>query len=253
MLTLRTELLDLALSLTGLKRGMLALPCSTDDDGSRRFKVKVKRNLESGRGTPEIKVLRNMLNRCLESRDSLIEGDIRHSGILGHAAREHELGAVVCLPLLSNGALLGAILLDDPSRSLPFSTAEEDLFRSFGRHVGSALSRMAKQTRAKRRMSTLQRRNERLEAQAGALVKTVKKQVGQSSARLRRIDRMSQEMRRLMGLDYTSAKRCFTRRYLSHVLRQTGSDLNRASEVTGLPLARLIGLLHHLEIHPRDL
>ena len=234
---------------------MLALPVSTDDEGSRRYKVKVKRNLESARGTPEVKVLRNMLNRCLESRETFVEGDIRHSGILGHAARKHhhKLGAVACLPLLCDGELLGAILLDDPARSVPFSTAEEDLFRSFARHAGTALSRMALQSRAKRRMATLQRRNERLEAQAGALVKTVKKQVGQSSARLRRIDRASQEMRRLMGLDYPTAKRSFTRRYLAHVMRQTGSDLKMAAEVTGLPLARLIGLLHHLEIQPRDL
>jgi len=247
--------LDLALSLSGLKRGMLALAVSSDDDGSRRFKVQVKRGFEDSksRSAAETKVLRNMLNRSLETRDMLIEGDIRREGILGHAAsRGLKLGAVACLPLESGGELLGAVLLDDPDRTLPFSAAEEDLLRNFARHSAVALSRVASHMRAKRRTALLERRNQRLEAEADGLVKQVKK-ASASSSRLRKYDRASKELRRLLSLGYADGKRSFTRRYLSHVMRQASGDLRHASEISGLPIARLIGLLDHLSIHPKDL
>jgi GAF domain-containing protein len=255
LLTLRTELLDLALSLSGLKRGMLALAVSSDDDGSRRFKVQVKRGFEDSksRSAPETKVLRKMLNRALEAREMLIEGDIRREGILGHAARRGlKLGAVACLPLEASGDLLGAVLLDDPDRTLSFSAAEEDLLRSFARHSAVALSRVASLMRSKRRTALLERRNQRLEAEADGLAKQVKK-VSASSSRLRKHDRAGQEMRRLMSLGDADAKRSFTGRYLAHVMRLASGDLRRASEMTGLPIARLIGLLEHLSIRPSEL
>jgi GAF domain-containing protein len=261
LVTLQTELLDLAVSLSGLSRGMLALAAPSDDEGSRRFKVKAKRGFEDPKvkASPEAKVLRNILNHCLESRESLLEGNIRNAedgGILGHASGKRlRLGAVACLPLQAGGRMLGAVVLDDPERRAPFTPAEQHLLRSFARHSAVALARVAHQNRLKRQAALLQRRNDRLEGQLEQAARRMHK-VERTSERLRahvaRPNTAGQELRRMLRLDYADAKQQFTRRYLSEVMDAARGDLRRAAEATGLPLARLIGLLDHLGLggHP---
>lgn len=288
--TLRQELLDLAISVSGLRRGMLALRAPSDDEGgSRRFKIKATRGFEESkvRGSPEAKVLRGIVNRTLEARETLLEGCIRDDGILGHAAggKKLALGAVACLPLDCNGELVGALLLDDPDRERPFSTAEISLLRSFARHAALALHRVTENSRLRRRVELLKRRNERLEAEHEHLSKKVKKakklhqaaeerleveernserlkrqasELRHTSERLAAIvetppnpksDMHGRALRRLLGASYADAKREFTRRYLTNVMREAQGDLRAASDLTRLPISRLIGLLHHLDIN----
>ena len=261
VLKLRDELLDLALSVSGLSRGMLALLAS-DDDGVKHFKVKATRGFEEreAKAAPETKVLRGILNRTLERREPLIEGDIREDGILGHAkgsGRGLDLGAVVCLPLEAKGELRGAVLLDDPDRKKPFSSAEEALLRSFAKHAGQALERVSERTRYKRRLERLKRRTERLEAERDDLARRERREAAVSerlrvqSQRLRSESgvRAGEQLKRLLELPYAEAKRRFTRRYLVDLMRETGGDLRVMSARTQLPLARLIGLLDHLGVH----
>jgi transcriptional regulator with GAF, ATPase, and Fis domain len=247
---LRTELLDLALSISGLRRGMLALSCSADDD-SRRFKVRAKRGHEGeDKKSRESKVLMGILNRTLSAREFLIQGNIKDDGLLGHAAKgvQVRLGAVACLPLLVDGQLLGALLLDDPNRKTPFGAPEEHLLRSFARHAAVALNRVSQQSRLRRQASKYQRRSERLEAQVEASSRRVKK----LKKAKQRLDASSgsadDELLGLLASGYSTAKRGFTRRYLAEVMRSCRGDLRAAANATGLPLPRLIGLLDHLDV-----
>lgn len=244
--SLRSEVLDLATSMTELRRGMLCLRVSSADDVVK-FKVAEARGYDD-KHSREVKVLRGILNRALEAREILLEGDILEGGILGHAARSGKLrlGAVACLPLVSGGDLHGALLLDDPERRRPFSTAEQSLLRSFARHVALAIQRLAESRRARRKAEHLERRAERLAAE--------REQLQRQSSRMLKLPSStgasSTELDALFEYGYAEAKEVFTRRYLKKLLRRAGGDLRAASQHSGLPLARLIGLLNHLEIDP---
>lgn len=261
LVTLRRELLDLALSVSGLTRGMLALRVSTDDALAHKYKVKDSRGYDDDqRRAPETKVLRRMLNRALEARETLLEGDVQHQGILGHArGADMQLGAVACLPLEAGGELLGALVLDDPERHRPFSIAEQSLLRSFARHAGLALLRVAQVHRLGRRASLHKRRAERMEAERDAALKRLD-QVRRASASgpvTPAPDRAGSALAAtrdaldaLVEAPYRDAKETFTRRYLEQALRRAGGDLRLAASATGLPLARLIGLMTHLDVAP---
>ncbi|MCO5167331.1 MAG: GAF domain-containing protein [Planctomycetes bacterium] len=259
LVTLRRELLDLALSVSGLTRGMLALRVSTDDALTHKYKVKATRGFDDERRrAPEVKVLRRMLNRALEARETLIEGDVQHGGILGHGhAGGLRLGAVACVPLEAGGELLGALVLDDPERRRPFTKAQQSLLRSFARHAALALLRVAQVHRLGRRAALLKRRTERMEAERDAALARL--DAARRQARPSSPGAAAEEVRRAPSRDaldalveqpYREAKEAFTRRFLEQALRRAGGDLRVASAATGLPVARLIGLLTHLDVAP---
>lgn len=263
LVTLRRDLLDLALSVSGLTRGMLALRVSCDDALTHKYKVKATRGFdeEGERRSPEVKVLRGMLNRGLEARETLIEGDVQGCGILGHAkGAELHLGAVASLPLEAGGELLGALLLDDPDRRRAFTTAEQSLLRSFARHAGLALLRVAQVHRLGRRVSMLKRRGERIEAERDAALTRLdaaRKQnqkgspkVAPTAPELEPMKVSRDALDALLEVPYRDSKEEFTRRYLEQALRRAGGDLRVASTATGLPLARLIGLMNLLDVTP---
>ncbi|MBX3468336.1 MAG: GAF domain-containing protein [Planctomycetes bacterium] len=266
LVTLRRELLDLALSVSGLSRGMLALRVSTDDALTHKYKVKATRGFEDdARRAPEVKVLRRMLNRALEARETLIEGDVQHGGILGHAhAGGLRLRAVACLPLEAGGELLGALVLDDPDRRGPFTKAQQSLLRSFARHAALALLRVAQVHRLGRRATLLKRRTERVEAErdaALARLDAARRQrpsgaapVAAPDAEAARRPASRDALDALVEQPYRDAKEAFTRRFLEQAMRRAGGDLRMASAATGLPIARLIGLLTRLDVSagPRD-
>jgi len=260
-IALRTEILELASSLSGLPRGSLALPTSSEGKSKKkRYKVKESRGTESLKGTQEYRVLRGILNRALERREALLDGAIREGGILDHAeshARKLELGAVACLPLEVNGEIHGALILDDPERNEPFTAAEESLLRSFARHAALALERVRTQGHAKRRLARLTQRNERLEAERERLEDQARQSQSQrrsgltkTSERVRKEERAGREYRRILEDGYSEAKEAFTARYLRELLRRTEGDLNAACEESGLPMARLVGLLDQLQVQP---
>jgi GAF domain-containing protein len=259
-IALRSEILELACSLSGLPRGSLALPTSAEGKSKKkkRYKVKESRGTESLKGTQEHRVLRGILNRALERREALLEGAIREGGILDHAeshARQLDLGAVACLPLEVNGEIHGALILDDPERNEPFTAAEESLLRSFARHAALALERVRVHGHAKRRLARLTQRNERLEAERERLedqARQSQRRAGltKTSERVRKEERAGREYRRLLEEDYAAAKEAFTVRYLRELLRRTEGDLNAACEESGLPMARLVGLLDRLQVQP---
>jgi GAF domain-containing protein len=253
LVALRREILDLALSVSGLARGMLALRVTSDDALTHKYKVKASRGFEDAddKRSAETKVLRGMLNRALEARETLIDGDVQDGGILGHARVDAmKLGAVACLPLEAGGELLGAVVLDDPERHAAFTRAEESLLRSFCRHAAQALLRVAQLHRLGKKVATLRRRNERVEAERDAAMKRLdsarREPESRSSARLAARDAFDS----MLEVPYRDAKESFTRRYLEQALRRAGGDLRVASNATGLPLARLIGLMTHLDITP---
>lgn len=264
LVTLRRDLLDLALSVSGLTRGMLALRVSCDEELTHKYKVKATRGFddEGERRSPEVKVLRGMLNRGLEARETLIEGDVQGGGILGHAkGTDLKLGAVASLPLEAGGELLGALLLDDPDRRRPFTTAEQSLLRSFARHAGLALLRVAQVHRLGRRVAMLKRRGERVEAERDAALKRLdvaRKQAQKGGSQkgpptapeLEPVKISRDALDALLEVPYRDSKEAFTRRFLEQALKRAGGDLRVASTATGLPLARLIGLMNLLDVTP---
>jgi len=254
--SLRTEILDLAISLSGLSRGFLALPTSSKSS-KRRYKIKERRGHEK---TParENKVLRGILNRSLERRETLLEGAMAEGGILDHAAsgEDLDLGAVASLPLEANGELWGCLLLDDPERTEPFRPAEESLLRSFARHAGLALARLHKQGQQKKRLTQVSRKNERLEAERDLLeqrLKRTSRRSARSSSEVhdRRAEKSGRAFQRMLEVDYNDAKEQFTRAYLRSLIERSENDLRVAAEEAGLPLNRLIGLLEQLGLSPR--
>jgi len=247
----RSRILELAVTVSGLPRGMLALP---DEDGQ----LKVAQGRGYGRADrPEVKVLRRILQDAARSGEPLIEGAIAEGGILGHAQDAPRLGAVAALPLAVEGEVLGAILLDDPARDRPFSTGEESLLRSFARHAALALQRLARRRRLKKKAAALQRRVDRLEGTSGH-VAAREEEVRSATTRLREASKRLRAAEAEAGLDagtsmwdgpYVEAKAAFTRRYLCRALRDAHGDLRAVASVTDLPLPRLIALLDTLEIH----
>lgn len=256
--SVRGEVLDLGLRVSDLPRGMLALRISSDD-GRSRFKIKVKRGFgEKAWRSREAKLLKKILNRALETGETLLEGDIREDGILGHAAggaSALKLGAVACLPLTADGDVIGALIMDDPDRQDPFGPAEQSLLRSFARHAALALARLSQAKRLKRRMATVARRNERLEAERDAALEKAKRARRRGDAPAKVSSRRaapSDAVKVLVDKPYAVAKEAFTEDYLARVLRRAKGDLREAAKLSGLPVARLIGLLNHLEIDPRS-
>lgn len=248
---LQAEVLDLALSVSDLRRGLLALVARDDDDGRPRYKVVAARGFDDqAKGAPETRVLRKILNHALESRQALLEGNILEGGILGHAKDAGlALGAVACLPLEApGGEVVGALLVDDPQRRLPFSAAEQSLLRSFARHSAQAISRLSEAQRSRRRVSRLQRRAERLEAERDAARTRLDQMARDQGTRARPSE--TEALDRLLATPYAEAKADFTERYLREALRRAGGDLRIAAQATNLPLARFIGLLEHFEISP---
>ena len=65
--------------------------------------------------------------------------------------------------------------------------------------------------------------------------------------------RAGRELRKLLGQPYTDAKRRFTRRYLLEVMTQADGDLQEAARLADLPIARLVGLLEHLDVSRSNL
>lgn len=254
--SLRTEILDLAISLSGLSRGFLALPTSSKSS-KRRYKIKERRGHEAT-PTRENKVLRGILNRSLERRETLLEGAMAEGGILDHAAsgEDLDLGAVASLPLEANGELWGCLLLDDPERTEPFRPAEESLLRSFARHAGLALARLHKQGQQKKRLTQVSRKNERLEAERDLLeqrAKRASRRSGRSSSEVhdRGVEKSGRALQRMLEADYNEAKEQFTRAYLRTLIERSQNDLRVAADEAGLPLNRLIGLLEQLGLSPR--
>lgn len=163
----------------------------------------------------------------------------------------------MALPLCVEGELLGAILLDDPGRDEPFTTGEESIVRSYGRHAALALHRLARRRRLKRKAVSLQRRVDRLEGTTGELERRERT----ATARFKDVARRLRDIEADAGVEvgsnmwdspYAEAKSAFTRRYLCRVLRDARGDLRTVANVTGLPLDRVIALIDTLEILEED-
>jgi GAF domain-containing protein len=144
---------------------------------------------------------------------------------------------------------MGAILLDDPERRRRFSTAEVSLLRSFARHAALAIARVTEGGVLRRRSTQLMRRAERLEAERDAAVQRASEATSRASeVASRSAARSRDSFDALTDLTYGEAKSAFTARYLTDVVRRAGGDLRIAAKATGLPLARLIGLMSHLDV-----
>ena len=255
MAALRDEALNLALNLSRLKRGILALRAPSDEGGSPRFKIHDIRNFdEDGADRAEEKILRGILNRSLEQGETLLEGDILQDGILEFAtdSKRLHLGAVACLPLEADGRAhpLGAFILDDPDRRDPFSHQETTLLRDFTRHLGQALHRLAETHRLQRRLNRSSRQAERLEAERDLVVEKYRKlekrlQEDQGAQHAR-----TGKLTRALNLPYLDAKKRLLREYLLEVLDHAGGDPRVACRWTRLNPEDLRDILekHGLEL-----
>ncbi len=249
---LEAEVLDLGLRVSGLTRGLLALRVRSDDDAPR-FKVEQARGFDDqARSAAETKVLRKILGHVLDRRETILEGAILEAGgILGFAkGADLALGAVAALPLEVGGTVLGGLILDDPERRVPFSQAEQRLLRSFARHAGQALARIEERSRLGRKVGRLQRRAERLEAERDAARTRLDRRQAPGGAPPAEERRGPDPLDLLLSTPFRDAKASFVERYLREALRRANGDVRIASQAKGLPLARLLGLMQHLEVGP---
>jgi hypothetical protein len=274
--TLVPEVVGLASSISGLTRGMLALLGSKSRDGECAFKVRVVRGItRAERDAVEVRVLRRILARTLEDRRAAFEADAREIDI-AREERESDhlhLGAVVSLPLVVDGELMGALLLDEPTRRTPFTRHEVELLQSYARHAALALARLGDRTRLARKsqrlrtereelrknlsetqheLSVLRTRSGRIAAAASSRLGAISDvgSAGGSSvgppvpaARTQRLDEF-------LARSFAVAKRSFLKHYLKEAIQRADGDLERASHATGLGVAKLVKLLEIYEVRP---
>lgn len=259
--TLVPEIVGLGTSISGLSRGLLALLGNKAPNGDRSFKVRVVRGItREERADPEVRLLRKALASTLEDRRSYFEGDVRRSDLC-RGERDAEglaLGSVVSLPLEADGELLGALLLDEPSRTAAFTRHEIELLQSFARHAALALARLGDRKRLARRSERLRSEREHLRQKFEEtqheldVLKTRSTRLSSASGRLvpssgsRERDRMDE----FLGRSYLSAKRSFLRHYLREAIERTGGDLERAARATGLSVSKLVKLLEIHQVPP---
>jgi transcriptional regulator with GAF, ATPase, and Fis domain len=275
--TLVPELVGLATAVSGLSRGLLALLGSKSPNGDRSFKVRVARGItREERATDEVRALRRILARSLEEKKAFFEGDVRRSDLITTDAagdsrelERYQLGAVVSLPLEANGELLGAILLDEPSRHTSFSKHETDLLQSFARHAALAILRLSDKKRLSNRSQRLRTEREELrkkfeetqqelvavKTRSGRMPVAPLSGIGSSASASGRIASASGRIPRdrleeYLSRSYQSAKRSFLRRYLTEAIDRAEGDLERAAKATGLSVSRLVKLLEIHQVQP---
>lgn len=256
--TLVPEIVGLATSISGLPRGLLALIGEKTKTGERAFKVRIVRGItRDERATREVRLLRRFLAKTLEERKAFFEGDARLSPLARNERDiEHDaLGSLCSLPLEADGELLGAILLDDPSRRRDFSKVEIELMKSFARHAALTLARLSDRTRLARRSERLRTEREVLREtleETQHELKALRVKSGRLEAKSSRLAAIqpSDELDKFLGRSFQAAKRSFLRHYLKQAIDNAGGDLERASNATGLGVAKLVKLLEIYEVKP---
>ncbi len=253
------ELVGLGTSISGLTRGLLALIGSKAKDGSREFKVKVVRGItKDERRTPEVRVLRKILARTLEDRRAVFEGDARKSE---YARNEQDvdlyaLGAVACLPLEAEGELWGAVLLDEPQRRRDFSKTEIELLSSFARHAAVTLARLSDRTKLAQRSERLRSEREVLRStleETQHELKALRRESGRLAAQSSRYAALTKDdgkLEEFLGRSFSVAKKAFLKHYLKQAIDGAQGDLERASNATGLNVAKLVKLLEIYDVKP---
>lgn len=260
MKTFVPELVGLGNSISGLTRGLLALIGSKSKDGSREFKVKVVRGItRDERRTPEVRVLRRILAKTLEERRPIFEGDARKSDFARNEVDVdlYALGAVCALPLEAEGELWGAILLDEPQRKRDFSKTEIELLSSFARHAAVTLARLSDRTRLAQRSERLRTEREVLRESLEETqheLKALRRESGRlvaQSSRFAAISSNEGKLEEFLGRSFPVAKRAFLRHYLKEAIDRARGDLERASNATGLNVAKLVKLLEIYDVKPQ--
>jgi GAF domain-containing protein len=261
--TLIPEVLDLALSVSSLSRGLLALAdprkktLPKEDETERTYSVRLIRGLtREERKSPEVRVLRRFLSQALESRQPAFEPDIRHAPCADEepGSERLALGAAVVLPLEAGGKLLGALLLDDPGRSEPFRPAEVDLLKAYARHAALAVSRCLRARESERKRDRAIAERDELARKLAVKEREVEELKARSSSASLNVARDRDRLDELFERPYGRAKRSFLRRYLRDAVEKNHGDLERAARATGLSVAKLARLLalHEVPAPPRD-
>jgi GAF domain-containing protein len=258
--TLIPEILDLALSISGFSRGLLALsdPPSKkvlQDDDSRSYSVRLIRGISrEERRSPEVRVLRRLLSQALETRQPAFEPDVRHAPCADAepGADRLALGAAIVLPLESSSRILGAVLLDDPSRApTPMDPLEVELLKSYARHAGIALARCLRHRELVRKRERARSERDDLAKKIADKEREVEEARGRSTSRIAIAG--AGVFDDLLDKPYNRAKRSFLRRYLRETVERAGGDLERAAHASGLTVAKLARLLdlHKIPAPPR--
>jgi GAF domain-containing protein len=251
--TLIPEILDLAISISGFSRGLLALsdPPSKkvlQDDDSRSYSVRLIRGISRDeRRSPEMRVLRRLLSQALETRQPAFEPDVRHAPCADAepGADRLALGAAIVLPLESSSRILGAVLLDDPSRApAPMDPLEVELLKSYARHAGIALARCLRHRELVRKRERARSERDELATKLAAKEREATSRIAIAPAGF---------FDDLLDKPYSRAKRSFLRRYLRETVERAGGDLERAAHASGLTVAKLARLLdlHKIAAPPR--
>jgi hypothetical protein len=141
--TIALDILAGALHLSELGRGLISLRVP---GSGARFRVLHRLGFDDD--TADVSALLRVMGHTIRrGRGTQLSGDLLDSS-------ESDLGTTLALPLLADGATLGALVLDDPQRVRPLSETAVARLQAFVNQTASVLSlRLVQSARPERRAS----------------------------------------------------------------------------------------------------
>lgn len=131
------KVMDEVIVATGAERGFIIL---VDQEGDYEFQVARGMALDTIE-RPESEVSHGVVDKVLETREPIVSMDAITDEHFGHRDSVRDLGlrSVVCVPLIIQDRLLGAIYIDNRLRQGIFGEREEDLLIAIASNASIAI------------------------------------------------------------------------------------------------------------------
>lgn len=133
--------LEKALTLTGAKRGYLALVNEAGD-----ITTLASKNFEGANEEPAFEISRTIVHRVMESHEPVLIEDAASDDTFGQfrSVRSFQLRSVLCLPLEDEGKVIGVIYLDNRDSGGIFSRERTQFLPSFTSMMARIVHTVAK-------------------------------------------------------------------------------------------------------------
>ena len=136
-------IIDSAILLSGAERGFLLMADAKKPDGPEGLKVVVARNIDQENiRNKRYKVSYTIAQRVIESGEAVLTtdamGDERYSDYL--SIHHLKLRSVLCLPMIRQGKVLGALYIDNRFQTNAFSAEDLSFMEAFANQAAIALT-----------------------------------------------------------------------------------------------------------------
>ncbi|MEN8150788.1 MAG: sigma 54-interacting transcriptional regulator, partial [Planctomycetota bacterium] len=153
-------IMDAAIDLSGAERGFLIIA------RGEKLVAKAACNMEGGPvANPEVEVSRSIVKKAMETRRPVLSSDAgsdeRWSGMESVAALD--LRSVVCVPLLADDGVLGALYVDNRVTRGAFGDSHVRLLSAFADQAALAITASRLGERMRRREKELAKKNRQVE------------------------------------------------------------------------------------------